>query len=130
MGNRRVGIIHYGNRLEPFLVQGLMPEAQGSIGELSEAIVEEFVDRAGINEAIGDDLALELRKVDAELKPDVAMIEHVLEHARKTVTWHCLVLIGEIAVVRVGASGHACGDALVELRGVKSPLLARVAAEE
>src|SRR3712207_7985146 len=35
-----------------------------------------------------------------------------------------------LAVVAVGARGHARGDRLVELRRVERPLLARVAAEE
>lgn len=38
--------------------------------------------------------------------------------------------IGEVAVVVVGAGGHARGHRLVQLRGIQPPLLARIAAEK
>ncbi len=116
-----------GTGCAPFDVVRFEPKLERAVGQLAEAEVEEFVDRASVNELpIGDRIA-HLALVAVEQYLDVRMGEQPLEHARVAVQRHRLVTVGEVAVVAVRARGHARRDRGVQLRWVDTPLLARVA---
>src|SRR3954463_11447536 len=58
------------------------------------------------------------------------MIEHPLKHAGEAVPRHGLVSISEIAVIAIGAGRHPRRYLRIEFRGIKPPLLARIATEK
>ena len=70
----------------------------------------------------------------SEVGPDfdvnVFMVQHVFKHARVAVQGHGLKGVGEIAVVDIGPRGHTRRHRTVQLRGIQTPLLARVSAKK
>ena len=123
-------VVHHRHRLHLLLVQRLVEELERAVGQGPEAVVEELVDRPGVDQVVELDLGHDLAAVGVEHQLDVVMIQHVLEHAGVAVQRHHLVLVGEIAVVVGGAGGDARGHRAVELGRVQAPHLARVAAKE
>ncbi len=125
-----VGVVDHRRRLIHLRAVRLVDEAQRAIGQLAEAIVEEGVDRPGVDHlTVGDDVE-DLPVVGVEHDLDVRMIEHALEHAGVAMQRHRLVRVGKVAIVAVGAHRHARRDRRVELRWIQAPLLAGVAAKE
>ena len=86
-----------------------MIELQAPVGQLAEPEVEIFVDRAGVDDVVGDleRTILELAKVDARADVDQRVVDHALEHLGVAVERHGLERVGEIAVVGVRARRNA-----------------------
>src|SRR4051812_24481181 len=61
---------------------------------------------------------------------DIWVVENFLEHMRKTASWHVLILVAEIAVIRIGSCRNARRYGFVQLRRIHTPLLSCVSQEE
>jgi len=113
-----------------FLVQGFVLELQRTVRQLAELEVKILIDRAGKNHFLEGNEIDYLMVIGVEHHLNVGMVEHLLEHSGVAVQGHCLVGIGEVPVVAVGAGRHARGHRFIELRGVEAPLLIGVVLEE
>src|SRR5690554_1039605 len=111
-------------------LQGLEPELERAVGEPPEGVIEVRVDRPGVYEPAVLDLVSDLLEVGAEHDLDVRVRHHALEHPGVAVLRHGLELVGEVAVVAVGACGYPSRHRGVELAGIQAPLLPRVSPEE
>ena len=107
-----------------------MLELQTPVRQLAETIVEILVDRSGVDHLLEGNEILHVTVIRVEHDLDVGMIEHVFEHAREPIQGHGLIAVREIAIVAVGASGHARRHLRVEFGRIERPLLARVTTEK
>ena len=105
-------------------------EAQRAIGQRAEAVVEVFVDGAGVDEMPVADLLAGFAVIGVEAHLDVRVREDAAKHRGVAVLGERLEFFGEIAVVAIRADGDAAADAGVEVARVAPPLLARVVLEE
>src|SRR5947209_15740916 len=107
-----------------------MLEAQTAIRQAAKSIVEKLVDGTGIYNPPEAPGILDILVIRAERQLDVRMVQDRSEHRRVAVLRHRLEFIGEVAVIAVGPRRHAGSNGLVQLRGVETPLFARVSTEE
>jgi len=119
-------------RFEIFGGEGLGFEAEGAVGEVAEAVVEEFVDGAGEGEVAEADVGEDVAVGGAEAEGEVfaAGSDDVLEHPGVAVLGEGLEIFAEVAVVAVGADGDASAHGGVEVAGVAAPLLEGVVFKE
>ena len=140
-----VGVVHlHGGLPEAFfagdgftmgeLLRGevFMFETQRTIGQGTEAVVEVFVHRSGVDHVlvfhVGQDFAI--AGVEEEAQFVAAGRHHALEHPGVSGLGQCLEFLAQVAVVAVGADGDAAADAGVEVLGMALPLFQGVALEE
>jgi hypothetical protein len=114
----------------PRLVHRDVLEAQGAIGELSEAEIKILVDRPGEDEPTIAHTFARFREFCARPDFDLGMVQHALEHLRIAFERHRLELVRKISIVAVRAGGHPRRDCGFEFGRVEAPLLAGVVAEE
>lgn len=78
---------------------------QAAIGQLSEAAVEVDVDGPGVDQLVVAEPFADVKEVHSQLDLDVGMVEDAAEHGRVAVGRHRLVLVGEVAIIGIGAMG-------------------------
>ena len=125
-----VRIIDYRRRLIDRSIVRFVLEFEGSVRQFSETIIEIGINRTGIDHLAEWNVFFYLPVITIQHDLDIRVIKHVLEHARKAVQRHRLVRICKVTIVTIRPRGNARSHARVELRWIKSPLLARVVAEE
>src|SRR3546814_2632396 len=76
-----------------------MPELKGAVRELSKAIIEIFVYRAGEDQLVVVAGRSHIVIVQPKFDIDVGVVQHPFEHPRKAMLRHRLELVQRIAIV-------------------------------
>lgn len=84
-----IGIIDDRSRLKHRPIVGLVPKFERPVGQLAEPMVEEFVDRPGVDHlGVGHESG-DLAVIGVEHDVDVGVFEHALEHPSTLADTRC-----------------------------------------
>ena len=130
------------------LVESLVDEIEGTVGQAAKASQEQLVEGAGVDDgpleghaldmnglqggvflAAGEDEIEDAFRLGAQADGDLLVAEQVLEQARVAIDRHPLEGVLEVAVVPGDEHGHARGHRGIHFLGSEAPLLLGIVEE-
>ena len=116
-GNLAFGIVHHRIALPVRRIDRFSLETQRAILKIAQLVIEIFIDRAAVDDAISNARMLFDERAEFRVQQNLRIAEHLLDHSRVATHGNALETVVEIVVVVGEAHGQSRDDGAASSRG-------------